>query len=443
MLPEYKIRNLARLAAVTVTVAAFAKMFVPFYLVGSTAIFVGTSALGIALVTVSWRSLSVSATQVADILIVMALFYAAVIVSYFTHSRPAVPITYLLGILVFHAMFIIFGFAAARALKAVLLVLLGAAAFYSIWLTQYAVRFGDIMNGSYIDDVFGIGDRLTYISFHQNIGLAIGLGALAAIGLASNHFKQALAAVALPIVFFLLFHIASRTALVALLGSLAFLGFAACWARSKKIATLVVVATFIAVTISVFVFYHREIQGDVRTTAPDAVSRTIQELENPNPEFRIPIWTRTLNHIMSEPGLLLLGRGVGMYPVNEGRGAPDWLLHPTEGSKYYPHDVHLEILYETGIVGFLLFSILTFFPLAVSLRRWSRFSREEKSIVSLYVFILVSSEISGVFAYSYLLQFFLALQIGIIALNRADDLKPFGMGSEEKQDPYPGKAQMN
>jgi O-antigen ligase len=422
MLPKYQTPTLAWLTAVTVTVAAFAKMFVPFYLIGSTAIFAGTSVLGIALAAASWRPLWGSARHVVVIFIVLALFYMAVILSYFTHSRPAVPITYLLGILVFHAMFIIFGFAAARALKAALLVLLGAAAIYSIWLVQYAVRFGDIMKGNYIDDVFGIGERLIYISFHQNIGLAVGLGSLAAIGLASNRFKQALATGALPIVFFLLFHIASRTALVALLSSLTFLGFATCWNRSKKIATLITIAAVVAVTIAAFPLYQHEIRDhNVGTAAPDAISRTIQELENPNPGFRIPIWTRTLRHIASEPGSLLLGRGVGMYPVNEGRGAPDWPLHPTEGSKYYPHDVHLELLYETGIVGFLLFSILTLLPLVISLRQWDRFSQEEQATVSLYVFILVSSDISAAFAYSYLLLFFLALNIGIIALKRTDD----------------------
>jgi O-antigen ligase len=355
---------------------------------------------------------------------VFALFYAVVIASYFSHSRSAVPTTYLLGILIFHAMFIIFGFAAARALKAVLLVLLGAAAIYAIWILQYVVRFGDVMNGNYIDDIFGIRDHLIYISFHQNVGLAVGLGALAAIGLASNRIKQVLVVGALPIVFFLLFYIASRTALVALLGGLAFLGFAACWERSRATATLIAIAAFVAVTFAALVFYDREIQGNkVGAAAPDAISRTIQELENPNPGFRIPIWTRTLGHIVSEPGFLLLGRGVGMYPVNDGSGAPDWLLRPTEGSKDYPHNVHLEILYETGIVGLVLFGILTVFPMVASLRRWPEFARPERAAVAIYVFTLVSADVSGAFAFTYTLEFFFALMIGIIAMKRASEVE--------------------
>ena len=115
---------------------------------------------------------------------------------------------------------------------------------------------------------------------------------------------------------------------------------------------------------------------------------------------------------------LLLAELFGMFPVDEGYGAPDWLLHPTEGSNQYPHNAHLEILYETGIVGFLLFSALTFFPLIVSLRQWTGFSPAEKSALTIYVFVLVSSEISGAFAYTYMLQFFFALSVGTIAIRR-------------------------
>jgi O-antigen ligase len=429
MLPKHAPPNLAWLTAVVVTVAAIAKMFVPFYLIGSTAIFAGMSALGTALIVVSWRPLRKNAAQATDLCVILVLFYAVVIISYFSKSRPAVPMTYMLGIIVLHGMFIVFGFAAARALKAVLLVLLGTAAIYAIWLIQYVARFGNLMKGNYIDDIFGIGDRLVYITFHQNIGLGISLGVLAAIGLASNRSARLLAVAMLPITVLLLFHISSRTALVALLGSIAFLSFAACWERSKKTALLVTIAALIFAAIVTTAFYRRELWGNnAGADAPDAISRTIHEIENPNSEFRVPIWTRTLKHIVSEPGSLLFGRGIGMYPVNEGHGPPDWPLHPTEGSKYYPHDVHLELLYETGIVGFLLFSLLTLLPLVISLRRWSQFSQEEKTTVSCYVFILMSSEISGAFAYSYLLLFFLALNVGIIALKRTDEIEADGRG---------------
>ena len=125
-----------------------------------------------------------------------------------------------------------------------------------------------------------------------------------------------------------------------------------------------------------------------------------------------------------------------MYPVIEGFGAPDWLLRRTEAAKHYPHNVHLEMLYETGIAGLLLFSILTLTPLVIALRRWHSFSLVQKSAISMYVFQLVSSEFSGAFAFGYLDQFFFALVVGIIALKRADDVLVPGLSSlKELNDP--------
>jgi O-antigen ligase len=133
------------------------------------------------------------------------------------------------------------------------------------------------------------------------------------------------------------------------------------------------------------------------------------------------IWSRTLHRIASEPALLPFGRGVGMFPVDEGFGPPDWLLRPTEGSRHYAHNIYLDILYESGLAGLLPFVFLTLFPLVVSLRRWQSLSPAEKSVLSTYVFILLSAQLSGAFARSYIELFFLALAIGIIAAKRADE----------------------
>ena len=415
-------KTIARWTSVSVTVAALAKTFIPFYWIGSTAIFAGASALGTLLVLTNWRPLRDEANRILEVLFLLVGLYGLVIASFFVHSRPAVPITYLLGILIFHGLFLTFGFAAARALEAVLQILLSAAAIYSIILTQHAVRFGDVMRGLGIDDVFGIGNWSVYITLHQNIGLVIGLGALAALGLASSRIKQTVALVAIPIVMLLFFHIAARTALVALFGSVLFWGLAECWGRSKTATMLTAATMIIVVIVGSVVFYQRALSDhNVNSTELDAMSRTLRELQDPNPEFRLPMWTNALHEIANEPDRALFGRGIGMYPVNKGFGAPDWLLHLAEGSKHYPHNVHLEILYETGITGLLLFSIITLLPLVASLRRWHLFSSAEKSAVSIYMFNLVSSAISGSFALSYMDQFFFALAVGIIAVNRVDD----------------------
>ncbi|WP_426527699.1 O-antigen ligase family protein [Bradyrhizobium sp. McL0615] len=414
---RFNAQTIARWTSVAVTVAVLAKTFVPFYLIGSTAIFAASVAAGLVLVALSWRPIFVSARHVRGALIVVALFYAVVVVSFLVYSRAAVPATHLWGILIIHGIILIFGFSAARALNMVLLVLFGMATIYVAMLALHALRFGGVTTGINIDDIFGIGVPAIYITFHQNIGFVLGVGILAALGLASNRITQILAVSALPIVLLFLFHIAARTALVALASSLVFLSFTTLWAYSRKVTLLTAAALVVAAAIALGVLSQRAPnQIAVDATAPDAVSRTLRELQDPDPGFRLPIWKRTWRHIVTAPDRLPLGRGVGMYPVDAGFGAPDWLLRPTEGSKHYPHNVHLEILYDTGIAGLVLFSTLTVLPILASLRRWSMFSLAERFAVAIYVFNLVSSDISGAFAYAYLLQFFLALTTGVIAL---------------------------
>jgi len=420
---RHNTQTLAGWSSIAVTVAVLAKTFVPFYLIGSTVIFSASVSAGLVLIALSWRPVFETAGRVPDALIVAVLFYAVVVVNFLAYSRGAVPTTHLWGILIIHGIMLIFGFSAARALKTVLFALLAAATIYAALLVQHALRSGGVMKGGSIDDIFGIGVPAIYITFHQNIGFVLGLGTLAAFGLASNRTAKMLAVSAVPVVLLFLFHIAARTALVALASSLVFLGFIMLWTHSRKAAGLTAAAAILAAATAIWVFsQHALNQIEVDASSPDAVSRTIRELQDPDPRFRLPIWKQTWHHIVSEPDRLAFGRGIGMYPVDAGFGPPDWLIHSTEGSKHYPHNVHLEILYETGIVGLLLFSILTILPIVGSLRRVSVFSAAEKSAVAIYVFTLVSSDLSGAFAYTYILQFFLALTVGTIALKRGDDI---------------------
>lgn len=418
--------------AATATVSPFAKVFIPFYLIGSTVIFAGTSALGIVLVGLNWRQVRDDAARVPDILLVLALLYGIVIVNFLTHSLAAVPITYLAGIMIFHGMFLAFGFASVRALRTVLLVLLVQAAIYVLIILQHTVRFGDLMRGNHINDVFGVGDPVIFNTFHQNIGLVLAIGLLAAVGLASNGVRLALVCGVLPVLLLFLFHIAARTALVALVGSFLFLAFAACRVHSKKAAALATAAVLVAIMIGSGLFYRYGTQDrDVDPAASDAISRTIRELQDKDPEFRMQIWSRALHQIVGEPSLLPFGRGLGMFPVKEGFGAPDWPLHPTEGSKHYPHSIYLEMLYETGIAGLLPFVVLTFLPLVVALRRWQLFLPAEKSVILIYVFDFVGQQLSGSFGRSNMEQFFLGLAIGVIALKRAEETLTSSLPSRE------------
>jgi O-antigen ligase len=409
---------LQKLAAAMATVATFAKSFVPFYLIGSTAIFVASSALASGLVAVNWRQIRDDATRATGLVVALAALYGVLIVSYLLHTFGKVPATHLLGILVFHGLFLVFGFFAVRALSAVFAVLMGFAASYLAVVAEYTVRFGDLMGDGYLHDIFNVGVPVIAGTFHQNIGMALGPAVLAGFSFAPTRIRVVWG-VAVAVTLAFLFHIAARTAMVGLVCALVFLAGAYLQSRSRALAAASLVAVVLATAVASGLFYRYAIQDrTVDEAAPDAISRTIRELQDPRPMFRMQIWRRAGQRIAADPAQLPFGRGVGAYPVDEGFGAPDWLLRPTEGSKYYPHDVYLEMLYENGVVGLLLFLYLTLFPPVFVFGRWDELSNAEKSAIAMYIFSLTSVALSGAFAYSYDFQFFLGMAIGVVALTR-------------------------
>src|SRR5262249_13810251 len=225
----------APLTAAIVTTAAFGKLFVPFYLIGSTAIFVALTLAGAALILFDWRTIRDEARYAGDILCAICLLYAIVIASYLVNSLGRVPPTHLLGILIFHGLFLVFGFAAARAPQAVFAMLLAQAGIYLIYVIRYTVRFGDMMEGGFVQDVFGVNNATLSLALHQHIGEALGLATLAALGFGTRWIRIATIA-ALPFVLLFMFYIGSRTAIVALLCGLFFLCWAELWGRSRKFA---------------------------------------------------------------------------------------------------------------------------------------------------------------------------------------------------------------
>jgi O-antigen ligase len=310
--------------------------------------------------------------------------------------------------------------------------LLAQAATYLIVVAQYTVRFGDLMRDGYLHDIFGIGLSSVFVTtFHQQIGTATALALIATFGLRANLTKP-LALVALPLILLFLFHIAARTAIVALACSLTFLVGADLWTRSRRKALVSLSVLVMLVALASGLFYERSLHDkDVDPVAPDAISRTIREIQSQDPGFRLNMWSRAWHRIATEPDRLVFGRGIGAYPIDEGFGAPDWLLN-TKSIKYYPHNTYLEMLYETGTVGFLIFSVFTLIPLGVALKHWIRFSAQEKSAISLYVFYFASMQLSGSFAYSYDFEFFFALATGIICLKRGELAKSGGLPFRSK-----------
>jgi O-antigen ligase len=218
-----------------------------------------------------------------------------------------------------------------------------------------------------------------------------------------------------------MFHIASRGAIVALAAGLLFLAWANLWVRSKKLAIGSLAALLLVAVIGSSAFYHFALR-DTKVSAieSDAVSRTIKEIQSDDPGFRLPIWERTWQRIISDPHHLLLGKGIGSFPIDEGVGPPDWLIRKTEAATHTPHNIHLDMLYESGVLGMLIFTVVVAFPLVLSLKYWTRLSAAEKSAILVYVFWLISEEIGGNFAFTYDFQFFLALAIGVIALKRKE-----------------------
>jgi O-antigen ligase len=428
-----KSRLLPAFTAAIVTLATFAKSFVPFYLVGSTPIFAAASLLGAVLIVGSWRKISNNAAYVTDILLALALLYGVIVANYLAYSLGTVAITHLLGILLFHSLFLVFGFAAARAPKAVYSVLVAQAAIYVVIIAQYTFRYGDLMRNGFLQDVFGVGVPALVSTFHQNIGTALALAVLAALGFGSRWIRLS-ALAALPFVALFMFHIASRTALVSLLGSLFFLALAGLWVRARKVALVSVLALFVAGAIVSGLFYSHALHvKSVDTVAADAVSRTIREIQSHDPGFRMEIWARAWHRIETQPNRLPLGHGIGAYSIDEGFGAPTWLLD--KSPKHYPHNAYLELLYETGVTGLLIFGFITLFPIFVALKYWGELSTPERAAISLYVFYLLSIDISGSFAYSYDFQFFLALAVGVLGQKRKQLAKatappPSYLGSE-------------
>jgi hypothetical protein len=409
------------LTAAVVTTATFAKSFVPFYLIGSTPVFAITCVAGLVIVALGWRQLYEDAGYVADVIIVMALLYGVVTASYLVNSLHRVPATDLVGILVFHALFIIFGFAAARATKVVFAMLLAQAAIYLIVVIQYTIRFGDLMRDGYLHDIFNLGSTSVFVTtLHLQMGMSMALALLAALGLSSGRGKYLVLAAA-PIVFWFMFHIAARTAMVALAVSLAFLGWAHLWVRSRRLAIASLTAIVISAAIASVLFYNFALRDKaVDAIATDAFSRTVREIQSDDPGFRLPIWERTWHRIVADPNHLLLGKGIGSFAIDEGLGPPDWLIRKTEGARHSPHNIHLDMLYESGILGMLVFTIVAAFPLVVSLKYWTLLSAPETSVILMYLFWLITEEISGGFAFTYDFQFFLALAIGVVSLKRKE-----------------------
>src|SRR6185369_9527665 len=170
MLSDQRSHLLTALIAGIATVAVFAKSFTPYYLIGSTPIFGAACLLGLILTALNWRQVVDLTNHVRPIFVLIVLLYVLVTANYFLNSWPKVPVTHLLGILIFHGIFLLFGLVSAGALNAVFAVLLVQGIAYVILFGQFAIRFGDFIRSDHLpEDVFGLGPDLS-LAIHQQVG---------------------------------------------------------------------------------------------------------------------------------------------------------------------------------------------------------------------------------------------------------------------------------
>jgi len=418
MLSDQRSHLLTALIAGTATIAVFAKSFTPYYLIGSTPIFVAACLLGLVLTALNWRQVVDLTIHVRPIFVLVVLLYVLVTANYFLNSWPKVPVTHLLGILIFHGIFLLFGLASAGAPNAVFAVLLVQGVAYAIIYSQYAIRFGDIARDGFPDDVFDLG-RAMASAIHQQVGSQMALAAIAAFALVLSRSRL----LALAFMFgaiLVIYRLQARASMVALVGSLSFLAFGALYTRRKGAALALAATIVISATLASVLLFQYALKAQIPPNPPDLISRTILEIQQRPPGMRLDIWSRAWDRLASRSDQLAFGRGIGAYPIDEGVGPPDWLLRKTEGASTYPHNTYLEMLYETGIAGLLIYTVLTLLPLGAAIGYWSRLSVPEKLVISIYFFYLVSAQLSGAFAVSYDFQFFLGMAIGIIGLKRSE-----------------------
>lgn len=418
MLSDQRSHLLTGLIAGIATVAVFAKSFTPYYLIGSTPIFAAACLIGLILTALNWRQVVGLTNHIRPIFVLIVLLYVLVTANYFIKSWPQVPITHLLGILIFHGTFLLLGLASAGALNVVFAVLLMQGVAYAIIYGQYAIRFGDIARDGFPDDVFGLGLAMAS-AIHQQVGSQMALAAIAAFALVSGRWRL-LSLAFMVVAMLVIYRLQARATMVALGGSLAFLAFGALYIRSKGSALVLASTLVISATFASVLFFQYALKAQIQPNPPDLISRTILEIQQRPPGMRLDIWSRAWERLVSRPDQLALGRGVGVFPIDEGAGPPDWLLKKTEGARTYPHNIHLEMLYETGIAGLLIYTLLTLLPLAAGIKYWPLLSVQEKLAFAMYFFYFAGQELSGAFAVSYDFQFFLGLTIGIIGLKRSE-----------------------
>jgi O-antigen ligase len=182
----------------------------------------------------------------------------------------------------------------------------------------------------------------------------------------------------------------------------------------------VVSALFVIVAASFWVFLPQDL------ATPGILTKTFDELEQGRTDGRAVIFSAAIDRIINDGETFLLGRGLGMFPIDMGYHAPDWLL-AAKAVSMYPHNIVIEAQYELGILGTVLIVYMILRPLAIFRSKPRNY--DTKIIACLYVFFFILSMVSGSLAYSYSLLFVLGMFWGRLYASKnlaASDTTPDG-----------------
>ena len=396
--------NVASLTACLAGVAAFSKSFVPFQFFGSTEIFTVAVALAVLSVLLDWPAFWHRISQQRTVVFLVVLFLGLAAINFIFLSRDTVPDTYLIGMIGFSSLFLLLGIAASMAFRPVLMMLFCMAVIYFVYCLSFLAENGALYVNGHFGDVFNLqnwefssGTSVTQL--YQNVGTFLGLGALSFWFLSErwSHNIRVVSAIAVVSAFVAII-IASQAR-----GAAVGLMFASIISMTRRQFQSLVIVAIAAALILLPIVLTIDIEH------LPIVQRTMNEIQSPQPGTRLSLLKFAYDQISNFPNMIWFGRGLGMFPVDLGASAPDWLLSSNAAS-VYPHNPVVEALYELGIFGALVSVAIILAPIALAWRNFERCRCE----ISFYVFVFSIYLTSGSLAYSNLFYFIYGVTMGKI-----------------------------
>jgi O-antigen ligase len=384
--------------------ATFSKGFAPFQFFGSTLVFfISLSLCLYCIVLNAPRNIARIAGLLRELIPIVALL-TLMTANYILISDTAVPVTYLIGIIGFWCAFFCLG-AVCTDVRSAFSVLVVFSAIYLVFVVGFFLDNGAMYIGDYFGDIFGI-DELELssgtktIQLYQNVGYLVSVGAISFGAFAKRFFTRPLTATAIAIMVALVVDVAvqARGAAIALVCATMFIfesPLKQFWIPLSVFCTFVLMAA-----VSFWALFPQDLGSS------GFLSKILDELAQGRSDGRLFLFGAASDRIVSDGVTFLVGRGLGMFPIDLGYQAPDWLIAPKAVSMY-PHNVVIEAQYEMGILGTVLVLCILLRPLVV-FRSIPR-DHDTKILACIYVFYLVSSLFSGSLAYSYPLLFVLGM----------------------------------